>query len=225
MVKPGRIAKADRVGGGKQPEGGVRRDYPALVEQGKTARGFEHPLDDEHHVRTAGIVFIEHQRHIVLIGPGQNAVAEFRDLHPVAHDDGILADQVETADMAVEVDPHARPVEPRSGLFDMGRFAGPMIAGNDDTAVVLETGKDRQRRCLVEQIVRVHFRHMLGALLVGGHHDVRIDIEGLLHRQFGIRHSFAHPRRLPMRLFPCPACRPSEHVLTVPAAHKPWPNQ
>ena len=77
----------------KQPEGGVRTDHAALVEQGEAARGFEHALDHEHHVRAPGIVFVEDERDIVLVGPGQDPVAEFRDLLAVLEDNGILADE------------------------------------------------------------------------------------------------------------------------------------
>ena len=38
---------------------------------------------------------------------------------PVAQHDGVLADQVEAADVAVEVDAHARPVEARRDLLDV----------------------------------------------------------------------------------------------------------
>src|SRR5690606_23667804 len=123
VVEAGRIAEADRVGGREQAEGGVRTDNAALVEQRQAAGGFQHTLDDEHHVRAAGIVFVEDERDIVLVGPGQDAVLEFGDLQSVLDDDGVLADEVDTADMAVEVDAHARPVEAGGDLLDMGRFA------------------------------------------------------------------------------------------------------
>ena len=45
---------------------------------------FEHALDHEHHVGAAGIVFVEHQRDVVLQRPGQDAVAELGDLLAVA---------------------------------------------------------------------------------------------------------------------------------------------
>jgi len=35
-------------------------------------------LYHEHHVGTPRVVFVEHQRDIVLIGPGQDAVAKFQ---------------------------------------------------------------------------------------------------------------------------------------------------
>src|SRR5262249_58889399 len=105
------IAEPDRVRGGEQTEGRMRPDDTALVEQGQPPGGFQHPLNDKHYVGTAGIVFVETQGDIVLVSPRQNAVAELGHLHAVADDDGILADQVDTADVAVEVDAHARPVE------------------------------------------------------------------------------------------------------------------
>ena len=82
---------------------------------------------------------------LLLVGPGQDAVAEFGDLHAVLDDDGVLADQVDTADVAVEVDAHAGPVEPRRDLLDMGRLAGAVIARDDHAAVVGEAGEDRER--------------------------------------------------------------------------------
>ena len=112
----------------------------------------------------AGIVFVEAQRDIVLVGPGQDAVAEFGDLHAVLDDDRVLADEIDAADMAVEVDAHAGPVEARRDLLDMGRLAGAVIARHHDAAVVGKARQDRQRRLLVEQIVRIDVGHMLDRL-------------------------------------------------------------
>ena len=114
---------------------GMRPDHLVLVEQRQAAGDFQHALDDEHHVRAAGVVFVEAERDVVLQRPGQDAVAEFGHLLAVLDDDGVLADQVDAADVAVEVDAHAGPVEPRRHLLDMGRLAGAVIAGDDDAAV------------------------------------------------------------------------------------------
>ena len=65
----------------------------------------QHPLDHEHHVRTAGVVFVEHQGDMGAAGPGQNPFTEFGDLLAVLQHDGVLADQVDAADVAVEIDP------------------------------------------------------------------------------------------------------------------------
>ena len=92
MIEAGGVAKADRVRGRKQTEGRMRPDHPTLVEQSQPAGGFQHPLNDEHHVGTAGIVFVETQSHVVLVGPWQDAVAEFGHLQAVTNDDGVLAD-------------------------------------------------------------------------------------------------------------------------------------
>jgi hypothetical protein len=66
VIEAGRVAEADRVGGREQAEGRVRADDAALVEQRQAAGRFQHALDDEHHVRAAGIVFVEDERDIVL---------------------------------------------------------------------------------------------------------------------------------------------------------------
>ena len=136
VIEAGGVAEADRVGGREQPEGRMRPDHPVLVEQRQAARDFQHALDHEHHVRAAGVVFVEAQRDIVLQRPGQDAVAEFGDLLAVLEDDRVLADEIDAADMAVEIDAHAGPVEPRGDLLDMGRLAGAVIAGDHDAAVV-----------------------------------------------------------------------------------------
>ncbi|KAH2808728.1 hypothetical protein KXV85_005855, partial [Aspergillus fumigatus] len=144
------VAEADRVGRREQAERRVRLDHLVLVEQRQAARDFQHALDHEHHVRAAGVVFVEHQRDIVLQRPGQNAVTEFGDLLAVADNDGVLADEVDTADVAVEVDAHAGPVQPRRDLLDMGGFAGAVIAGHHDAAVARETGENGKRGGAVE---------------------------------------------------------------------------
>ena len=165
----------------------MRPDDAALVEQGQAARRFQHALDDEHHVRPAGVVFVEAQRDIVLVGPGQDAVAEFGDLHAFLDDDRVLADEVDAADMAVEVDAHARPVEARGDLLDMRRLAGAVIAGHHDAAVVGKARQDRQRRLLVEQIVGIDVRHVLVGDRIGRHHHLGVEAECLFHRDGRVR--------------------------------------
>src|SRR4051812_11975793 len=74
VIEAGRVAEADRVGGREQAEIGVGADHPILVEQGQLALGLEHALDDEHHVRAAGVIFVEHQSSRGLQRPGQQAL-------------------------------------------------------------------------------------------------------------------------------------------------------
>ena len=160
----------------------MRPDHAALVEQRQPAGGFQHPLDHEHHIGTAGIVLVEAQRNVVLIGPRQDAVAELGDLHPVADDDGVLADQIDTADVAVEIDAHARPVQSRRHLLDMGRLAGAVIAGDDDAPVLGKTSKDGKRGRLVETIVWIDVRHVLVGIGIGRHLHVAVEAEQLADR-------------------------------------------
>src|SRR3546814_3227181 len=100
----------------------VRADHPVLVGQGQLALDLEDALDHEHDVRPAGIVFVEHQGAGVLQRPRQETLAVFRHLLAVAQHDRILADEVDAADVAVQVDPDAGPVEPGRDLLDMGRL-------------------------------------------------------------------------------------------------------
>ena len=82
---------------------------------------------------------------------------------PSLQDDRVLADQVDPADVAVEVDADAGPVQPRRHLLDVRRLAGAVIALDHDPAVVGEAGQDRQRRVAVELVGRVDVGHILGA--------------------------------------------------------------
>ena len=85
----------------------MRPDDAALVEQRQPARDFQHALDDEHHVRPAGVIFVEAEGDVVLQRPGQHAVAEFGDLLAVLQHDRVLADEIDARDVAVEIDAHA----------------------------------------------------------------------------------------------------------------------
>ena len=143
---------------------------------------FQHALDHEHHVRAAGVVFVEAERDIVLERPRQHAVAEFGDLLAVLEDDRVLADEIDTADVAVEVDAHARPVQPRRHLLDVGRLAGAVIAGDHDAAVVREAGEDRERGRPVEAVVLVDIGHVFVRLGIGRHFHVAVDAEKLADR-------------------------------------------
>src|SRR5215203_2093517 len=113
-------------------------EHAALIEESETAFDFEHPLDYEHHVGTSGVVLVEHQRTRTLQCPGQHAGLELRDLPAVADDDGVLADQIHAADVSIEIDAHARPVEPRGDLLDMTGLAGSMTALHHHAPVVHE---------------------------------------------------------------------------------------
>ena len=159
----------------------MRADDAALVEQRQPARDFEHALDDEHHVGPPGVVFVEAQSDIVLQRPGQDAVAEFGDLLAVLEHDRVLADEIDARDVAVEIDAHQRPVEPRGDLLDMRRLAGAVIARDHDAAVEGEAGENRERGVAVEQVVGIEIRHMLVGRRIGGRLHVRVDAEHLAH--------------------------------------------
>lgn len=97
------------------------------------------------------------------------------DLDPVANDDGVLADQVEAADMAVQVDPDAGPVEAGGHLLDMGRLAGAMQALNHHPAVAGEAGQDRQGHVGIEAIGVIDGRHMVVARLE--YRDLKVGVD------------------------------------------------
>ena len=154
------------------------RMHLVLVEQGHAPLRLQHALDDEHHVRAAGIVLVERQRHRPLQRPGQDALAVLGDLLAVLEDDRVLADQVDAADVAVEVDPDAGPVQPRRHLLDVRRFAGAVIALDQDAPVVGKARQDRQRGVAVELVGRVDVGHVLGAPAERRDVELRRDAEG-----------------------------------------------
>ena len=181
VVQAAEVALAQGVHGGEEAELRMRLEHALLVQQGEAALAFEHALDDEHHVGPARVVFIEDQGHGPLQRPGQDALLELRDLTALLQHDGVLAHQVQPADVAVEVDTHAGPVQPRRHLLDMGGLARAVQALDDHAPVVRKAGKDGQRGLRVEAVGRVHGRHMLAAFGKGGHLHVGVQAEGLAH--------------------------------------------
>ena len=172
----------------------MRADHAALVEQRQAAGRLQHALDHEHHVRAAGVVFVEAERDIVLVGPGQDAVAEFGDLLAVLDDDRVLADQIDAADVAVEIDAHAGPVEARRDLLDVGRLAGAVIAGDDDAAIERKAREDRERGAAIEAVILVDIGHVVVRLRIGRHLHVAVDAEHLpdRHLHVGQTGNFLH---------------------------------
>ncbi len=143
---------------------------------------FQHALDHEHHIRSAGVVLVEHQGDRPLQRPGQHAFAKLGHLFAVAQHDGVLADQVDTRDMAVEVHPDQGPVQPRGHLLDVRRLAGAVVALDHHPPVEGEPGADRQRGLRIETVGLVEVGHVLVAGVEGGHQHVGIDAEHLAHR-------------------------------------------
>src|SRR5215831_1293991 len=126
MIETRRVTEADGISRRKQPERRVRLDHLALVQQRQPPGCFQHALNNKHHIRPSGIIFVETERDIVLQSPGQNAFAEFSDLLTFLDDDGVFADQVDTADVTVEIDAHAGPVQACRDLLDVRGLAGAM---------------------------------------------------------------------------------------------------
>jgi hypothetical protein len=105
---------------------------------------------------------------------------------PSIEHDGVLADEVDAADVAVEVDAHARPVEPRRDLLDVRRLAGAVIAGDHDAAVVGKARQDRERGLAVEHVVVVEVGHVLAGLRIGRDFERALESEHLAHRHLEV---------------------------------------
>src|SRR5262249_11947352 len=100
---------------------------------------------------------------------------------------GILADQIDPADVAVEIDAHAGPVQPRSDLLDMSRLAGTVIAGDNNPAVAGKAGQDGKRGRPIEPIVRIEFGNVLFRFGIGRNLQISIDSEYLSDRNLHVR--------------------------------------
>src|SRR5262249_28858026 len=119
MVKARSVSKTNRIRCRKQPERRMRPNHPALVEKGEAAGHFEDPLDDKHDVGATCVIFVETKRDIVLQCPWQNPILKLGHLLTVPQYDRVLADEIDSRDMAIKVDSHARPIQPGRDLFDM----------------------------------------------------------------------------------------------------------
>src|ERR1700735_482976 len=119
--------------------------------------------------------------------PRQYALAEFGYLLAVLQDDRVLADQVDPADVAIEVDSDAGPVQPRGHLLDVRGLAGAMIALDHDASVVGKASRNRHRGFAVELIGCINVRNVLGTHRKRRNVHVDIDAEGLPGRDLGIR--------------------------------------
>ena len=181
VVQAVQVAQADGVGGGEQAEVRVRADHAVLVGERELAVALEDALDDEHHVGPAGVVFVEHQRHRPLQRPRHDAFLELGDLLAVAQHHRVLAHQIEPADVAVEVDAHARPIQARRHLLDMGGLAGTVQPLHQHAPVARKAGEQRQRHVGIEAVGVVDLGHVVVALAEGRHAQVGVDAEHLAH--------------------------------------------
>ena len=193
MIKTGRVTQADRVGRSKQTEGRVRGDDLVLVKQGQFAIGFQNALDHEHNVGATCIVFVKDDGAGVAQRPRQDTFLKLGDLLAVTQFDGVLTDQVDTADVAVEVDAHTGPVQTRGNLFDMRRFTGAVITLDHDAAIVSETRQNRQRGFRIEFIHAINFRHAIGFVGKTLDQHVRVEPENFADAQvFGRPNGVVH---------------------------------
>jgi hypothetical protein len=84
--------------------------------------------------------------------------------------------------MAIQVHAHARPVQARGDLFDMGGFAGAVQALHHDPAVAGKAGKNRQRHIVIEAIGLIDFGHMLITPDKSRHLQIRVQAEHAANR-------------------------------------------
>jgi hypothetical protein len=122
----------------------------------------------------------------MLQGPRQNAITKFRDLLAILDDNGILADQIDAADVAIEIDAYARPVQPRRNLLDMRRLAGAVIARDHDAAVLGKTGENGERGGAIKPVIRIDIRDVRIDFGIGRHLKIAIDAEYLPDRHLHV---------------------------------------
>src|SRR5262249_59121529 len=64
--------------------------------------------------------------------------------------------------------------------------AGAVVTGDDDPTIVREAGEDRERRRLVEPVIRIDVRDMLIGLRIGRHLHVAVETEELSDRHLHV---------------------------------------
>ena len=115
--------------------------------------------------------------------------ADQEDLLAFLQHDRILADQVDSADVAVEIHPHARPVEARGDLLDVRRLAGAVVALDQHPPVVREARENGERGVAIETVGLVDVGHVLLGIRESRHNHVAFDAEYLAHRHFDVGHA------------------------------------
>ena len=136
-------------------------DHAVLVQQRKLAVAFQNTLNHKHHVRPAGVKLVKDQRHRALQRPRDNTFLKFGHLQPVPNHNGVSAHQIKAADMAVEIDPDAGPIQPRRDLLDMGGLTRSMKPLNHHPPIIAKTRENGQGHVMVKTISRINLRHML----------------------------------------------------------------
>jgi hypothetical protein len=113
--------------------------------------------------------------------PRQNAFAKFGDLLAVFQHDCVFADEIDTADVGVQIDPDARPIEPRGHLFDVSRLAGPVIALDQDAPVMREARQNGERGFAIENIGCIQIGNVLIRLGERRHCHRHVQAKGVAH--------------------------------------------
>ena len=119
--------------------------------------------------------------------PGKNALAKFGDLFTVFENNRVLTDQINTTDMAIEVNSYQRPIKMRRNLLDMSRLPCTVIALNHQFPAMGEGSQDRDSRIMIKAIRRIDLRHIFCAFFEGRHHHIGIKAKDILNRNLGIR--------------------------------------
>ena len=91
------------------------------------------------------------------------------------------------ADMTIEIDTDAWPIQTGGDLFDMRRLAGAVEPLDQQTPVVGKGYKDRERGVVIKAVCIVEIRHMLGFLREGRNLHIDIKVESLTSRHRCIR--------------------------------------
>src|SRR3546814_20046685 len=87
------------------------------------------------------------------------------------------ADQINTADMRIEIDADAWPVKACRHLLDVRGLARAVIALHHDAAIMCKACQDRERGVRIEQVGRIDIGPALVSLRKGGDFQVNVDPE------------------------------------------------
>src|SRR5262249_13804098 len=96
----------------------------------------------------------------------------------------VLADQIDAADVAVEIYAHAGPIEFGRHLLDLRGFAGTMLAGAYYAAVLSQARTNVECGWAIVTIVSVNIRHVCIALRMSPSSEMPVYSEDVPNRRF-----------------------------------------
>lgn len=182
VVESGGIAESYGISGCEETEAGVGVDDTILVEEGELTFYFEDSLDDEHDVGTACVIFVKDEGTRALEDPWEDTFLVFGHLYAFTNDDSVFTDEVNTTNVAIEVDAKTWPIQTSGDLFDMSRFTCTVVSLDEDATIIGKTCEYSECGFGIEVVLGIEGWDVFGGGTKGAYDHFCTDTEGLLDR-------------------------------------------